>query len=194
MNFLDGQIFFALIVALVLTWIAGLLVARRYASKVLEFMKTGTAPVDHPLLVFVFFITGSKLCAVGPYLLVVFFLLTASTLLGLSALEQAVSGGPDTWVMDLVLATNAYVVFILFSSVLMDLRYYTSKREAYTHELSVLATKSHLQKLVILFDKDTEKQAVQQLLAASTTKIVWIDSQTSAKKFWGKCWGPCLAV
>jgi hypothetical protein len=62
--------------------------------------------------------------AVGPYLLVVFFLLMASTLLGLSALEQAVSGGPDSWVMDLVLATNAYVVFILFSIVPWVLAFY----------------------------------------------------------------------
>jgi uncharacterized integral membrane protein len=46
MNYFDGQIFFALIVALVLAWLAGLLVARRYAAKVLEFMQTGTAPID----------------------------------------------------------------------------------------------------------------------------------------------------
>ena len=506
MNYFDGQLFFAVLVALVLAWLAGLLVARRYTVKVLEFMQTGTAPIDQasatdrastglkddvpatksgelarqnhsalwrlriafilisvllagiigaveqaayvdnafswrrlvmltlvnawpfvpsigllerwprwkillvslafilissvlvmlnstdnqnlggvllwlfgqqiPLLVFVFFMTGSKIRAVGPYLLVVFFLLMASTLLGLSALEQAVRGGPDTWVMELVLATNAYVVFILFSivpwllafypvrflarrlaeayrnkvfseplyllagvwsitllfqamtlshslgfsaygllaaglaipltvmlmkpvlrpqhqpptllllrvfrgdagiealvdsvverwrysgntvmiagkdlalrtlepdelfaflsghlqdrfisdetrlqqavhdldlqadpdgryrineffcfdstwkwvlaalvdkadSVLMDLRSYTSKREGCTHELRVLATQPHLHKLVILFDKNTEKHTVEQLLAASTTNIVWIDSQTSAGK------------
>ena len=46
----------------------------------------------------------------------------------------------------------------------------------------MLATQPDLHKLVILFDKNTEKHTVEHLLAASTIKIVWIDSQTSAKK------------
>jgi hypothetical protein len=76
--------------------------------------------------------------------------------------------------------------------VLMDLRAYTSKREGCTHELSVLATKPHLDRLVILFDKNTEKEAVEHILAASTTKIVWIDSQTSAKKLQEQVLGALL--
>jgi len=248
MNFFDGQIFFALIVALVLAWASSVLVARRYTHKVLEFMQTGTAPpepvsvvdpysraqsgearpapepvdlgrqnryafwrlrlafvlisfmlagiiayVDQavyveeafswrrfliltliyvwpfvpaigllerwprgkifllslgfmllcnglvmlnstpgqspsvivlwlfgqqmPLLVFIMVMAGSKLRAVGPYLLVVFFLLAVSSLIGLSALEKVIRSGPDTWLMDLVLLTNVYVAFLLFSIV-----------------------------------------------------------------------------
>ncbi|WP_411726972.1 hypothetical protein [Methyloglobulus sp.] len=274
MNNFDGQIFFALIVALVLAWATSLLVARRYTTKVLEFMQIGTAPIDQasesystrrvkvgdvlqetesvdltqqnyyarwrlrigvvliatvlaviiayvqqdayvedtfswrrlcmltlvnawplvpsigllerwsrwkillvsvsyllltsvmvmlkstdnqnlgsvllwlfgeqiPLLVFVFFLTGSKSRAIGPYLLVVFFLLTASSLLGLSALEQVIKGGPDSWLMDLLLATpfNAYVVFILFSMVpwlpaFYPVRYMARRlAEAYRHKV-----------------------------------------------------------
>jgi hypothetical protein len=71
-------------------------------------------------------------------------------------------------------------------SVLMDLRAYTSKRKGCTHELTVLATKPHLQKLVILFDKDTDKQTAEQLLAISTTKIVWIESEAHVKKLQGQ--------
>jgi hypothetical protein len=56
----------------------------------------------------------------------------------------------------------------------------------------VLATQPHLRKLVILFDKNTEKQTVEHLLAASTTKIVWIDSQTSAKKLQEQVLGALL--
>ncbi|MGZ8136880.1 MAG: hypothetical protein ACXW1W_07910 [Methylococcaceae bacterium] len=506
MNNFDGQIFFALVVALILAWLASMVIARRYSTKVLEFMQTGTAPVDRayaensttvaeageapslgffdlnarnryavwrlrsvfvlislllavivayvaqaayieedfgwrrlglltlvyawpcmpgigllerwprwkillaslgymllasvlvmlnstenqemsivllwlfgqqiPLLAFVLFMTGSRLRAVGPYLLVVFFLLTASSLVGLSALEQVISDGPNTWVMDLVLFTNAYFVFIAFSilpwlvafypvrflarrlavsyrnkafseplyllagvwlisllfqamvlshsvgasaygvlgawliiplcvmlmphalrpssqpptllllrvfrgddsiealfdnvierwrysgntvmiagkdlalrnlepdglfaflsgrlqdrfisdetrlqqavdnldlqtdpdgryrineffcfdstrklvlatlvdktnTVLMDLRSYTSERKGCSHELTVLAGKRHLQKLVILFDNNTDKQTAEQLLAGSTTKIVWIDSEAHGKK------------
>jgi hypothetical protein len=92
----------------------------------------------------------------------------------------------STW--KLVLATLVDKV----DSVLMDLRSYTSKREGCTHELSVLATKPHLQKLVILFDKDTEKQTVEQLLAVSSIKIVWIDSQTSARKLQEQVLGALL--
>lgn len=77
-----------------------------------------------PLLVFVFFMTGPKLRAVGPYLLIVFFLLSASSLTGLNVLEQALGDEPDSWVMDWVSATNAYFVFILFSIAPWLLAYY----------------------------------------------------------------------
>ncbi|WP_404360614.1 hypothetical protein [Methylotuvimicrobium sp. KM1] len=77
-----------------------------------------------PLLVFVFFMTGPKLRAVGPYLLVLFFLLAASSLTGLNILEQALGDEPDSWVMDWVSATNAYFVFILFSVAPWLLAYY----------------------------------------------------------------------
>jgi hypothetical protein len=77
--------------------------------------------------------------------------------------------------------------------VLMDLRSYTSKREGCTHELSVLAAQPHLHKLVILFDKNTEKPTVERLLAASTTKIVWIDSQTSEGKLQEQVLGALLS-
>ena len=46
MRYLDGQILFSLIIALVLTWIASLLISRRYAAQVLKFMQAGTAPSD----------------------------------------------------------------------------------------------------------------------------------------------------
>ena len=68
-----------------------------------------------PLLVFLFVTSGRTLRSVCPYLLLVFFPLTASSLVGLGALDTALGGGPDTWVVDLVMLTNSYVVFGLFS-------------------------------------------------------------------------------
>lgn len=246
MKFLDGQIFFALLVSLILAWIAGWWVTRRYTAKVLELMQSGLEPTEPPLipndpdrdpikgvakntatsnlteqnrlafwrlrwifvlisavlagiiaiiaqstyvetgfgwrrfgvlslvylwpcipgigllerwsrfkilmfssgfilfaaivvilnsnenqpvgevlswlsreqlpaLIFVFFMTGSRLRTVGPYLLVVFFLLTISSLLGLSALEQLINQGSDTWLATLVYASNVTTIFILFS-------------------------------------------------------------------------------
>lgn len=246
MKFLDGQIFFALLASLVLAWIAGWWVARRYTDKVLELMQSGLEPTDPPstpndpdpdqtkdlakntaisnlteqnrlafwrlrgvfvlisvvlagsialvaqstyietgfgwrrfgvlsliylwpcipsigllerwsrfkilvfsfgfilfaaivmilnsnenqkvgevlswlsgeqlpALIFVFFMTGARLRSVGPYLLVVFFLLTTSSLMGLGALEQLINKGTDTWLAHLVYASNPPTVFILFS-------------------------------------------------------------------------------
>ena len=46
MGYLDGQILFALIFALILAWIGGLIVARWYSSRLLSFMQIGSAPVD----------------------------------------------------------------------------------------------------------------------------------------------------
>lgn len=68
-----------------------------------------------PLLLIVFFMTGPRLRSTGPYLILVFFLLSVSSLMGLNALEHGLSGGVDTWIVDLIMLTNVYVVFGLFS-------------------------------------------------------------------------------
>jgi hypothetical protein len=68
-----------------------------------------------PLLLIVFFMTGPKLRSTGPYLILVFFILTVSSLLGLSALEHSLGDNVDSWIIDLAQLTNAYVVFGLFS-------------------------------------------------------------------------------
>lgn len=68
-----------------------------------------------PLLLIVFFMTGPKLRSTGPYLILVFFVLTVSSLLGLSALEHTLGDNADSWIVDLARLTNAYVVFGLFS-------------------------------------------------------------------------------
>lgn len=68
-----------------------------------------------PLLLIVFFMTGPRLRSTGPYLILVFFILTVSSLLGLSALEHTLGDNADSWVVDLAQLTNAYVVFGLFS-------------------------------------------------------------------------------
>lgn len=68
--------------------------------------------------------TGPNLRTVGPYLMIVFFLLTTSSLLGLSALAQAVEEGPTSWVADLTAVTNAYAVFFLFTILPWFLAFY----------------------------------------------------------------------
>lgn len=68
-----------------------------------------------PLLLIVFFMTGPRLRSTGPYLILVFFILTLSSLLGLSALEHTLGDNADSWIVDLARLTNAYMVFGLFS-------------------------------------------------------------------------------
>ena len=70
-----------------------------------------------PLLLIIFFMTGPKLRSTGPYLILLFFMLCVSSLLGLNALEYALAEGVESWVVDLALLSNAYVVFALFSIV-----------------------------------------------------------------------------
>ena len=60
--------------------------------------------------------------------------------------------------------------------VLMDLRAYTPSRLGCNHELAVLAANPHLRKVVILFDKHTEKVSAEEILAGGQIKIDWIDS------------------
>jgi hypothetical protein len=62
----------------------------------------------------------------------------------------------------------------------MDLRGYTPDREGCSHELRVLAVNTQLKKLVILFDKDTNKAAAEALLNGSSLKIHWVDSNNPA--------------
>ncbi len=64
--------------------------------------------------------------------------------------------------------------------VLMDLRGYSPDREGCSHELRVLAVNTQLKKLVILFDKDTNKAAAEALLNGSSLKIHWVDSNNPA--------------
>lgn len=70
-----------------------------------------------PLLLIVFFMTGPTLRSTGPYLILVFFVLMMSSLLGLNALEHSLGDGIDSWVVDLLMLTNVNVVFGLFSIV-----------------------------------------------------------------------------
>lgn len=62
--------------------------------------------------------------------------------------------------------------------VLMDLRAYSSEREGCTHELNVLASSTHLRKLVILYDNHTDKAVAEQLLVNSRLPVVWINSDS----------------
>jgi hypothetical protein len=68
-----------------------------------------------PLLLVIFFITGSKLRSTGPYLILVFFILMLSTLLGLAALEHNINKGLDSWILELSALTSVKTVFFLFS-------------------------------------------------------------------------------
>lgn len=70
-----------------------------------------------PLLLIVFVMTGPKLRSTGPYLILVFFVLMLSSLLGLNALEHSLGDGIESWVVDLLMLTNVNVVFGLFSIV-----------------------------------------------------------------------------
>lgn len=68
-----------------------------------------------PLLLVIFFITGPKLRSTGPYLILVFFILTLSTLLGLAALDHKINNGLDSWILELAALTSVKTVFFLFS-------------------------------------------------------------------------------
>lgn len=68
-----------------------------------------------PLMLVIFFITGPKLRSTGPYLILVFFILMLSTLLGLAALAHNINNGLDSWILDLSAKTSVTSVFFLFS-------------------------------------------------------------------------------
>ncbi len=71
-----------------------------------------------PLLVFIIILTSSKLRTVGPYLLVIFFLLVSASLIGYQLLDDSLAGNNvNSWILDLARLTNAYIVFILFGIV-----------------------------------------------------------------------------
>lgn len=80
-----------------------------------------------PMLVVVFALTGRKLRSVAPYLLLVLFPLMASSLVGLSALDVVLHQAVDTWVVDLVVMTNSFVVFGLFGILPWLLAFYPLK-------------------------------------------------------------------
>ena len=46
MDYLDGQILFAIICAIILAWLGGLVIAHKYSSKLLSFMQIGSSPKD----------------------------------------------------------------------------------------------------------------------------------------------------
>lgn len=68
-----------------------------------------------PLMLVIFFITGPKLRSTGPYLILVFFILMLSTLLGLAGLAHNINNGLASWLLDLSAKTGVTSVFFLFS-------------------------------------------------------------------------------
>ncbi len=71
-----------------------------------------------PLLTFIIILTSSKLRTLGPYFLIIFFLLVSASLIGYQVLDNSIAeNNLNSWVIDLAQLTNAYIVFILFSIV-----------------------------------------------------------------------------
>ena len=61
--------------------------------------------------------------------------------------------------------------------VLMDLRGFQARNQGCRHELGVLATAPHLQRVVLLFDGSTDRQTAQADLAgAPAGRVVWVDA------------------
>ncbi|WP_150047932.1 hypothetical protein [Methylomonas rhizoryzae] len=61
--------------------------------------------------------------------------------------------------------------------VLMDLRGFSAQRLGCCHELSVLAGAKHLRCWVIVFDRTTDRQTAERLVAGSRIRPVWLDSR-----------------
>jgi hypothetical protein len=61
--------------------------------------------------------------------------------------------------------------------VLMDLRGFQARNQGCRHELGVLATAAHLQRVVLLFDASTDRQtALADLTLAPAGRVVWVEA------------------
>ncbi|MDZ4397234.1 hypothetical protein [Hydrogenophaga sp.] len=61
--------------------------------------------------------------------------------------------------------------------VLMDLRGFQARNQGCRHELGVLATASHLQRVVLLFDASTDRStALADLAGAPAGRVVWVEA------------------
>jgi hypothetical protein len=59
--------------------------------------------------------------------------------------------------------------------VLMDLRGFQARNQGCRHELGVLATAQHLQRVVLLFDGSTDRATAQaDLIGAPDARVVWV--------------------
>lgn len=84
-----------------------------------------------PPLVFIFFLTGPTIRTLGPYLLLVFFLLISSSLLGYQVLEQSLSeNNLDSWIISLAELSNTSFVFILFAILPWAIAFFPLRRLA----------------------------------------------------------------
>lgn len=82
----------------------------------------------------------------------------------------------STWKMVLeTLVVKAGVVF-------MDLRAYTSERKGCSYELEVLASSPHLQKIIILFNDQTDKETAHHLLGDRAKEVVWVEESSDQGK------------
>ena len=61
--------------------------------------------------------------------------------------------------------------------VLMDLRGFQARNQGCRHELGVLATAPHLQRVVLLFDASTDRRtALADLAGAPARRVVWVEA------------------
>ena len=61
--------------------------------------------------------------------------------------------------------------------VLMDLRGFQARNQGCRHELGVLATAPHLQRVVLLFDASTDRStALADLALAPAGRVVWVEA------------------
>ena len=61
--------------------------------------------------------------------------------------------------------------------VLMDLRGFQARNQGCRHELGVLATAPHLQRVVLLFDASTDRStALADLVGAPAGRVVWVEA------------------
>lgn len=60
--------------------------------------------------------------------------------------------------------------------VLMDLRSPVAGNRGCLHELGVLALAAHLQRVVLPFDRHTDRPAAQAAIGAGSPRFVWFDA------------------
>ena len=61
--------------------------------------------------------------------------------------------------------------------VLMDLRGLVAGNLGCLHELDVLAQSGHLQRVVLLFDRRTDRAAANGAIGADSPRFVWFDAE-----------------
>ncbi len=65
--------------------------------------------------------------------------------------------------------------------VLMDLRNYHSKRAGCSYELDIIANSHHLQKIIMLFNSETDIKTANHLLGHKANDVRWIEDDSFKK-------------